>query len=127
MKHGLTARRVLQCEAEAFEAALTSLTEEWKPQGPVAESLCRRMAWLAVRLDRAGRLESEFYASCFEDAEDGEPTFNRIIFEHMINSIGRYEMALARSLAKTLHELERVSKGASGDPVCAPTIVDFNW
>ena len=109
LKHGLTARRVLQCELESFEAALSSLHEEWHPAGPVADSPCRRKVWLAVRLDRAGTLESEFYAACFEDTPGGTPSFNRLVFANMIDSVGRYEMSLARGLAKTLHELERVS------------------
>jgi hypothetical protein len=123
LKHGLTASRVLAAEEEAFAAALGSLREEAHPAGPHEEALVRRMAHLTVRLDRAGDLERALYARCH--AEDG--AFNTLAFERLTATVGRYERAMARALAKTSHELERLQAKRAGEAVPSPQIVDFNW
>lgn len=122
LKHGLTAKHVHEAELAAFEAAFTELVQTHAPVGPHELALCKRIAHLTVRLGRAGELEGELFAACYE-----EGAFDQLAFERLVHSIGRYERAIARSLAKTGHELERLINKRSGDPVAVPSIVDFNW
>ena len=77
---------------------------------------------MTVRLDRAGSLERALYAECY--TAEG---FNQLAFERLAATVGRYERSIARALAKTSHELERLMDKRKGRPVPSPGIVDFNW
>ena len=125
--HGLSASHVLETEQAEYDLALADLIEEHHPLGPVENALCKRMARLSVRLNRAGRVEAEAYAACFEVGAQGQIELNHLLFKQLVETIGRYELSMGRALAKTQHELERMLAKRQGENVCLPAIVDFNW
>ncbi len=123
VKHGLTARHVLDEEMEAYRAALAELQAQEEPEGPVEAALVERIAMLCVRVRRAAQIEAQAHARCY--GEDG--SVDLLAFQHVAGNIGRYELALGRALAKAQHELERLKhrRGIGDDP--GATVIDFNW
>jgi len=123
LTHGLTARRVLDAEREAYAAARRDLIEAYRPENCLEEALVDRLAHLVVRSRRAGELELRAFASCCTDRDE----VNWALFERMVQTVGRYDLAVGRALAKAKHELERVLQARAGQGVVPPAIVDFNW
>ena len=148
VRHGLTARRVLESEAEAYKAAFDALQRECGCTKVVELALLRRVAHLIVRLDRAALIDALSFAECFEDAPStgsgqGEgprrnpesaadapqtsAAFSHLRFDHLLATVARYELELGRALAKAQHELERLVGAGPGVPEAPAHIVDFNW
>ena len=65
LKHGLRENRALDEERNSYETALRSFQVEYSPQTGMEEILTRRLASLAVQLDRAGNLKRRGFAQCF--------------------------------------------------------------
>ena len=127
LKHGLRCDRVLDEERESYEGLLARFLGEYWPQTAMEDILTRRLARLAVRLERAGELESRGFAECFSGPE-GQEVFNPTAFAAFHGTIARYELSIGRALVKCQHELERLLRGR-GVKVAEslPIMVDFNW
>ena len=121
--HGLTAARVLEEEREGCAVARRDLIEAYQPENSLEEALVDRLAHLVVRSRRSGELESRAFAACCGDS--GE--VNWALFERMAQTVGRYDLAIGRALAKTKHELDRILQARSGEDMAPPAVVDFNW
>ena len=127
LKHGLRAARILEEERQGYERALARFQTEYAPETSMEEILIRRLARLAVRLDRAGDLERAGFAQCFS-GPPGEEEFNAAAFAAFQGTLARYELSIGRALVKCQHEIERLLRGR-GVKVAGslPIMVDFNW
>ena len=121
--HGLTGAVVLESERKAYDSARSELVAAYSPGNALEQALVDRLAHLVVRSQRAGDLEQRAFAECC--GEGGE--VNWALFERMTLTVGRYDLAIGRALAKAKHELERVTRERDGEQTVAPAVVDLNW
>jgi hypothetical protein len=142
--------------AEEFEAFRIALWNDLDPQGALEESLAENIVANAWRLKRVPMLEGALYARDLQEhivkeierasstlADYGqspklkeeklklEQPALRVTYaleKHAAGfaSLWRHEEVLARSMLRTLHELQRLQAMRAGEPVVAPAVLDVN-
>jgi hypothetical protein len=128
LKHGLTAADVTVDDAEekAFEAFRDDIVEDLGAVGTLEEELAQRIALGLWRLRRVPRLEMVSIKCCNQDNEDIMAPQFELMAAGTCENLIRYEIALDRSIQRSLHELERHQARRRREPVMAPIAVDVS-
>ena len=131
-RHSLTSHRIFEQENTLLKGYIARFTQDYDPVCAIEEVLVKRMARLAVQLERAGEIDFEAFAKCFvaHDSDVEGRTYvswDALAFKALVDTITRYEMQIGRGLIKTKHELERTIASRKGEMVPAPIPVDFTW
>lgn len=149
LKHGLSSKQALLPteDPQEFAEFTDRFTEDLKPDGELECFLVERIVGLAWRLQRVARIEagiltSKYYqilqsqfpgdparpavAEQSELATLGDAFYSDSVNADSLSKLSRYETSMARTLERTLHELERLQARRQGERVPVPFAVDIN-
>jgi hypothetical protein len=134
LKHGLTGEGVALTNEDAAEVERTfhDLEAEMKPSGPMGRLLVRRIATMAVRMERSVlqesaalservlQAEADAEAAGLSEAEQAEAG-RRAMFDPSKEAClaRKYEAAAERGFFKAIKEFREVEKAAKGPDVAA--------
>ena len=137
LKHGLTGKEVvLPGEDPAkFDSFRSDLIADFAPQGALEEILVEKIVTDTWRLRRVPVLEAALHKRGYQigaaeaglNATDSAiATWSLGMYADTFASLWRHEVALSRSLSRTLHELQRLQAMRAGERVPAPAAVDVD-
>jgi hypothetical protein len=139
--HGLSGNAVLLSSESPseFQQFLCSIVSSLKPLGGMEVFLVQRIANCAWKLRRVNRVETSAFNNLTDEVRrdpyelftptgiDGSGTLPMIIEKlesksatGFLSTLGRYEVAIERSMYRALNELQRIQSLRNGIP-CAPT------
>ncbi len=117
LKHGLTARAVLFPgeDPAQFEAFVSDLHSELKPEGTLQRALVDRAAELAWKLRRLPAVEGAILANSRDALDESQGALGDLLHEligkdsdGVLMRLQRYEIRLERSLRNCLRELRAI-------------------
>lgn len=148
VKHGILQKSLTEYEGDLYPRILDDLIDELKPIGFMEGMLVERIAMGYLRLFRVAKVEKEYMESILhpritknpamddllrglggidEVVQEGyHPKVNIETVEQLDKTILRYEIAIERSIYKTLHELQRLQAARQGEKVPAPLAIDVD-
>ncbi len=117
-----------------------------EPVGAFEEALVEKMALCYLRIQRCARAEAQLHRDIWEPSlmdlwnrRDGRRSpdrrpvaggpaqfFKPNRFETLVNLIHRYDTSLTNQFVRLMHELERLQRRRTGEPVDAPVSADVS-
>jgi hypothetical protein len=142
-KHGVFATALTPLDHRELHSIYDEFAQTAQPEGAIEEALVEKMALCWLRIQRCARAEAELHADVWlptakelhdQYAREGEPWrragqtgfFKPHTFEKLVSLVHRYDTSLTNQLMRLMHELERVQRRRTGEPVVPPVSADVN-
>ena len=142
-KHGVFATALTPLDHEELRAIRQDFEAAAEPVGAVEEALVEKMSLCWLRIQRCARAEAELHQDVwlptFRESlnrrrgvadEYGrlgkEGFFKPEVFERLVRLVHRYDTSLTNQFVRLMHELERLQRRRTGEPIDPPVSADVS-
>jgi hypothetical protein len=153
-QHGVFATALTPLDHRELLAIHEQFRESAGPVGALEEALVEKMSLCWLRIQRCARAEAELHQDVWLptvkqlwDLEDGEVDpyrraelpnerrgraasraafFKPQTFERLVSLVHRYDTSLTNQFVRLMHELERLQRRRTGEPIDPPVSADVS-